>query len=1056
MNRKYVEFNTILNDPAKYSKHWIQSTGKLKTVPYYSTQSGGGKYLLDLVTPHKENVKLAIWEAPPSWIPYPETSEYLLNILSGNDEEALQILRLYRPSEMVYFEGYLILQNDVIWINIERILIASPDIAVGPREIIGILSCQRKYYLEYVKNVGGNILKRPNKNITRGNIIHEILEHVACDGSLQSLSLLSYGEKKEKIRELIRDQFTGKYRMDAALHLLAKTPLNDVEKDVTNRLISAFGDNELNSLFNDKTIRTEWRINRISGFSGIIDFLVDGHPVELKSATRVSSDHILQLKVYLVSTLLEFGIDNGYLIYPTRTDAHDGEGASKIHQLSLTNEDIDEILYARHLVLLQRTGIVLPTTLNRNCADCRYHTEAEHPLRNFWPACQYYCQTERHWNCYEVDSVGQISDECPLLDTCPVRLQYFAIEGIDHFNKLRRAIIAENEELFRLSRLLRVKSDKILRACGQKVKNLTLKEIDGNLFCFQSSESMPCLDCTTGDQVILSTEDGLRYTGTYMRSGGNFVFILFSGTLQDSFFEKNNRFTLTRDYSENQSMRSLLKVIDYIQRGIRHPIQPYSKGKISEKQNINPYRAEDVVKALDKKYLCAVQTTHQTNTIEQCSDIITNLKKPYRILLVFRDSVEIDSFIHTYPVKHELLVIDRVQNFEKGVKVHAISGKNSCEDIAEKIELSPIILTRKGFLQSSNFFEMLQFTKRKIPFDYVIATNSEEYYEPQIQYLRNLGTKMVLIGDAFRAYTPIRSSEARKLGLGFGPFRQIVRYDSYFISDHFSVYSEPFSYLPCQIVNAFKNTSLNVPAKEHDGSIAFLNVNGKESGDDNVHFISSLKMSPSGGSKFRVLITPQDDVSLSCLNEMMNKLALEKFDLLKEGNRITIGETEFVVKALYPLGEISESGENVEVVVEIPIQFSETLEELMYSNHSEAEKIIDLIQNMDFADQSRCAVITPFINQSSCIRSLLFENNLTEIPVLLPYQAGKTSYDIVIVSFVCAGKERILRYPLTQPEVLYSILTSATEQLILVGSEETMKQSRILREIIDAPETKRW
>lgn len=1055
MQRRYVDFKRILDNPAQYTNKWVQSTARLKSGSYYSTQSGGGKYLFDLMTPDGQNVKLALWEAPPSWLPYPETSECLLKMVHGKEEEDQQILRLFQPGETVFFEGYLIFQNGMSWINIERILIASPDTAIGPREIIGMMSCPRKYYLEYVKNVGGNILKRPNKNITRGNLIHEILEKVACDGSLQSLPSCTYGEKKDQIRKYLDDQLNGKYRMDAALHVLADTPLFDVEKDVINRLTSAFGDEELPSLFSNGTIRTEWRINQISGFSGVIDFLVDGHPVELKTATRVFPDHILQLKVYLVTTRLEFGIDDGYLIYPTRTAANYGDESSKIHPITLTNDDIDQVIFARHRVLLQRNGIILPDPLRENCADCRYQTESEHMLRKVWPACQYYCQTERHWNCYEIDNVGVITTECPLLDDCPVRLQYFDIDKIDHFNQLRQAILAENKEQSRLAYLLREKPKEILRACGQQINDLQLDFVEKENLHFKSTESIPCLDFATGDQVIVSTIDGLRYPGTYIWSGGNSVTIRFSGRFHETFIETGAMYTLTRDYHENRSMRSLLKVIDFIQRGIHRSVPTYSKDKISEKQNLIPYSPEAVADSLANCPLNAIQTTHQSSVVQQCSDIISLLPKPRRILMVFRDSVEINDFVQRYPVKHEILIIDRDHNFDPGAQSYTISEKNTPEEIAEKIQLSPIIVTRKGFLQTSIFFEMLNFTDRRVPFDYVIATSAEEYHEPQVYYLRHLGNNTLLIGDAYRACSPIRSSEARDLGLDSGPFSQLVRYDSYFISNKFTVFSESFETLPLQITAALAKTSFNVSAREHGGSVTFVHVDGVESGNESVYYTASLKMKPSDGTQYRVVLTPQNDVSLSRLDEMIKKLELERFDHLKEGNRIMIEDVPFVITGYYPLGREPESKENVEVFIEIPVQFSETLEELMYSNDTEAETILKIVQEMEPKDRSRCVVITPFISQSSHIKSLFYLNDLSDVPVLLPYQAGRTSHDIVIVSFVCAGDERILRYPLTRPEVLYTILTSATEQLILVGSQETIRQSRIMKEIIDSPETKR-
>ena len=166
-----------------------------------------------------------------------------------------------------------------------------------------------------------------------------------------------------------------------------------------------------------------------------------------------------------------------------------------------------------------------------------------------------------------------------------------------------------------------------------------------------------------------------------------------------------------------------------------------------------------------------------------------------------------------------------------------------------------------------------------------------------------------------------------------------------------------------------------------------------------------------------------------------------------------IGHVPFLVSARNPLGAITESGENFEVVIKLPIRFSETLEELMYSNEAEAQAIINLLNTMDPKNRAGCVIITPFISQVSKIKSLLYNSNHSDIPVLLPYQAGRKSYDISIVSFVCSGNERILRYPLTCPEVLYTILTSSKRQLILVGSRDTLRQSRILNEIIDAPET---
>lgn len=1053
MQRKYIDFKKILEDPVGCSKQWIQSTARLKTNVYYSTQAGGGKYLFDLETTNGQNAKLIIWEAPPSWIPYPETSETLLKIVQGVDEEKRQIRRLFLSGNEVFFEGYLVFMSGVIWINIERILIASPSISIGPREIIGMLSCPRKYYLDYVKNVGGNILKWPDKNITRGNLVHTIIEFVVSNGDIQKISASSFGEKKDWIRNLLKEQLDGDYRMDAALHVLADTPLFDVEKDVINRLISAFGDEELAPYFTGKDLRTECMVNQISGFSGTVDFVIEGHPFELKTATHISPDHVWQLKIYLITTLLESGINNGCLVYSTRTDPGNGKEPSKIHHFTITNEEIDQILYARHQVLLQRRGMLLPDTFHRDCLNCRYAAMSDHALQRFWPACQYYCQTERHWECYEMDEKGNISSECFLVNTCPVRNHYFEVANIDHFNKLRQAIMSENDILRQMSLFLRELPPETLRACGQKIEGLHFETTNEEGILFRSSESIPCLDCIPGDQILISTSDGLRYMGIFLWSGSNSLLIRITGTVPETFLNTEKIYSLTKDYSENRSMRYLLKVIDNIQRGIHRQLPKYSKGKILERRDLIPYQAKNVANALEERYIVALQTTNQSSVVEQCKDIIQHLPRPCQILVVLQDPVEIKNFVESYPKKHEILVIDRKSNFEKGASANLISEGNSPADIAEKIGLSPIIVTTKGFLRSSGFFEKMHISQRKVPFDYIIVTSAEEYYEPHIYHLRSLAYHTLLIGDAYRANLPIRSRDARNSGLGVGPFSELVQYDSYFFSNDYRVFNDPFVNLPVQIKSALEHTSNGISVKKSEGSVTFVNVEGAESGEDFVKYLASMEIKPSDGTRYRIVLEPQNEISISSMDSLLDQLGKQKSNKLTEGSRISICDVPFLVSARNPLGAITESGENFEVVIKLPIRFSETLEELMYSNEDEAQAIINLLKAMDPKNRAGCVIITPFISQVSKIKSLLYNSNLSDIPVLLPYQAGRKSNDISIISFVCSGNERILRYPLTCPEVLYTILTSSKRQLILVGSRDTLRQSRILNEIIDAPET---
>ena len=69
------------------------------------------------------------------------------------------------------------------------------------------------------------------------------------------------------------------------------------------------------------------------------------------------------------------------------------------------------------------------------------------------------------------------------------------------------------------------------------------------------------------------------------------------------------------------------------------------------------------------------------------------------------------------------------------------------------------------------------------------------------------------------------------------------------------------------------------------------------------------------------------------------------------------------------------------------------------------------------------------------------------------HQISGQSYTTVIVSFVNANAETVLRWPLTDPKVLYTLLTAAREHLILIGEPNTLSQSRILRDIVSSQMT---
>jgi len=396
MTRPFVTIEDLSNHPSKYSNTWIQSVARLKSNPYYSRLQGGPKYLFNLDAPTNVEIRLAIWEKAPEWLPFRSSSPELWAIMAGIDDEHKALQRLFQQGLEVFFQGYAIYTNGILWVNIRDILIAEPATAIGPREVMGVMHCERIYYLSYVKNITQNFLKIPNKKVSKGNLVHYITQQILVGKELRGIYQIPKSERNAMIRARIRKEMETTFRIDAALHHLAETPLESVQKETYFHLRDLLDDPGVISFFEGKVIQAEQQLNQLYGFNGVADFILDRKiPVEMKTSRQVYTDHILQLKVYLLASYLESGERTGYLFYTQKASADRESEGRHIHEVILSDEDITNILYARHKALLLRKGLSLPTTLGRDCTGCQFATEPGHRIRSVYPPCQFYCQVER-------------------------------------------------------------------------------------------------------------------------------------------------------------------------------------------------------------------------------------------------------------------------------------------------------------------------------------------------------------------------------------------------------------------------------------------------------------------------------------------------------------------------------------------------------------------------------------------------------------------------------------------------------------------------------------
>lgn len=959
---------------------------------------------------------------------------------------------LFNPGEEVFFEGFLKYSSaGVIWINVERILIAHPSITIGPREIISAVRCPRIYYLEYIKNTTDNILKKPVKHISRGNVVHNICERLTSSGEIVHLSEKEEWEISGHLCKIVEHEMNTTFKMSSALHLLADSPLESVQKDIYFHLKALTRDTEVADFFRGKRVVTEKMVNLSYGFLGVIDFFVDGSiPVELKTSSNLHEEHLIQLKVYLLVSYLDSGNRMGYLIFSKCVESGSSGDYRHVHPVDLTDEDIDAILYARHRVLLMRRGMRLPSPQNMDCNGCRYRYPSPYSLQKMYPACSFYCQTERYWDCYDYDETGQITALCPLFDDCTLKFSYFDTEIIDHWNKMRKAISTENEELGLLSRQLRNLPDETLQMAGQKVGGLKFTTRSEQIYTFGLDEALPCLDCVPGDRVTISTEDGKHiYSGTLAGIGLTEVHVHFDGSLSEDFFG-SSRYTLTRNYSEKTIMRYLLRVIDYTERNRQEMRFSYGpRKKILDKRALKEYSPEAVVEDLFRKQLVALHSPSQTSDVKRCVELLGYLSQKFSILVVLRNRSEIEEFVQRYPRIHDLLIIDREEDFPLNPRVCEIGENNSPLDIREKISLSRVILTDIGFLQRSHFFEYISHPERRYYFDYVFATGAEQFFEPIFYYVQNLGYSAFFIGDAFRMSYPVRSQEARTLGLGEKPFERLILYDSFFESQDYAVYHEPFKRLPRSVVRAFEKIDAEIVSERIDGNLSYIDVKGHEKGASCADCTYQISMG-NELMKYQMIIEPDRVLDAAMIETLIEKLTKHSIKDYRPGSSFPVGQCLCRVVQIDPLGNRSklDPKENVSVVIRIPISLSETLQELLYSNEKEADEVIAILKSMPLDERKETVVITPFISQASLLKKKLYINGISDVPVWLPLQISGRSFRSCIISLVNANAERVVRYPLTDPCVLYTMFTSAEENLVVLGNKETIEQSRLIAEII--------
>jgi hypothetical protein len=229
--------------------------------------------------------------------------------------------------------------------------------------------------------------------------------------------------------------------------------------------------------------------------------------------------------------------------------------------------------------------------------------------------------------------------------------------------------------------------------------------------------------------------------------------------------------------------------------------------------------------------------------------------------------------------------------------------------------------------------------------------------------------------------------------------------------------------------------------RDVDGDLRFLTVSGDEEvAIETVEFETSVPAANGSGLRlvFDVTDTPLSPMAARELLE--DRIELDA-TALREKEIVVLDDESLFLRAKEQL-----DGEGVthhQVVIralasELP-QFSRAL----LSNRI-AEQIIAQVAVDDAPD----VIVTPFERHGARIARRLDEAGV-DVPVRRPEELDGTIVDDAVVSLATANEAGIVRPPLDDPTVLYSLLASG-RNVTLVGNERTLRSKDVFDVLIES------
>jgi hypothetical protein len=321
-------------------------------------------------------------------------------------------------------------------------------------------------------------------------------------------------------------------------------------------------------------------------------------------------------------------------------------------------------------------------------------------------------------------------------------------------------------------------------------------------------------------------------------------------------------------------------------------------------------------------------------------------------------------------------------------------------------------------------------------FDTVVLLGAEKLTEPEYLFLDHLAESSVAIGDIHRSGPEFISEEGQMSDLSESYFtRAFQRYRSV---DAETTFCHQFRPSVQTGRRPLHERTDHPEGSTVPGNLRFDPVQGDEEMETmSLTFTRQLPIEEALES-YEIRLRLVDNGDAIAVPSALEELQSLNPTTLRSNEILTIGDLRFEVEQTLTKGDTDEH----RIVVQAPIADTAFFTERLLRNPAEADRTIALADDLE-----PDIIVTPFRAQASLIRERLDDRDLS-IPVLLPSSLPGQPFDSGIVSMVSANREARVHPPLDRGNMLYTLLTAA-DDLTVIGDEQTLKQNRLLRTLLE-------